>query len=152
MFRSLILAAAVGLGLAGPAMAADLRFVDVDVDALGVVDAASVSKTDDRARAGLTLLLRTPVDGAAAFTMVLEFDCKARTYRHAQLTTFDAEMQVTSQSPQESEWQEVGPTSRFEMIRAMACDGEQLPAAESGDLKVLHRGYLETPLESLPRQ
>lgn len=149
MRRTFILAAALALGLATPALAADIRYVDVDIDALGVVDAASVSKTGDRAKAGLTLIMRQPVQGAHAFTMVLEFDCKARTYRHDRLITFDADMAVTSQSPQEGEWEAVGPTSRFEMVRAMACDGKALPPAASGDLTILRRDYLATPDENL---
>lgn len=149
MRPNLILAAALSLGLAAPAFAADLRYVDADIDALGLVDAASISKTGDRAKAGLTLILRQPVQGAHAFTMVLEFDCKARTYRHDRLITFDAELTRTSESPQDSDWEDVGPTSRFEMVRAMACDGKALPPAGSGDLATLRRDYLATPDEDL---
>lgn len=141
----LALAAAIALGLAGAAAAADYRVADDSERGLGLLDADSIVAVGDRRRVAFVAVLRdVDADSFSVLVSRVLLDCTASRYRIEEVEVFDLDMNYVTREAggqDENQWSTANAESPFTPTADYACRGKDLPRPAVQDLKTLARDY-----------
>ncbi len=133
--------------VAGPALAADYRILDISKKSLDLVEVSSVQREGQNARIWTVQIWpQATASKAAEMKVYTEFDCRMFRYRLLSYTSYDINGEVLAGEPSTSEWDYVAPDTVGSALIGIACKtkapADNTPRNDLGLLRKTYRSWV----------